>query len=191
MAVAIDSGSECPTRRPAPLERSSTACGNGVATTGMPAATASESTPEVACSCETYGSRTRSAVAMRRAQLRSIEIPVVERDDVLQAELRDDAPEAVAVALALVREHLGVRLTGDDVFDRECPHPGVGPRHGFPTPGPCLPRSGPRSRTRLRPRSHAQRPPRAVTATPCGMTATFAARDAVLALAGSLRPRRS
>src|ERR1700682_4497448 len=46
-ADARASGSSWPTTMPAPLERSSTACGNAVATTGLPLAMASTSTPEV------------------------------------------------------------------------------------------------------------------------------------------------
>src|SRR5689334_8549645 len=51
-AVAIAAGSQCGTRRPAPPASTSRACGNCVATTGLPAASASMSTPEVTCSVE-------------------------------------------------------------------------------------------------------------------------------------------
>src|SRR5690242_5001353 len=46
-AAAMAGGSRCGTTRPAPPASSSLACGNRVATTGLPAATASMSTPEV------------------------------------------------------------------------------------------------------------------------------------------------
>ena len=51
-AAAIAAGSRCGTSRPAPAASISLACGNCVATTGLPAATASMSTPEVTCSVE-------------------------------------------------------------------------------------------------------------------------------------------
>src|SRR3984957_13130492 len=51
-AAAIAAGSRCGTSRPAPPASTSLACGNCVATTGLPAATASMSTPEVTCSAE-------------------------------------------------------------------------------------------------------------------------------------------
>ena len=51
---------------PAPPLSSSTACGNAVATTGRPEATASTRTPEVTWSSESYGSTTRSAAPINR-----------------------------------------------------------------------------------------------------------------------------
>ncbi len=51
-AWASASGSSWPTTMPAPVESSSAACGNAVATTGLPAAMASTSTPDVTWSLE-------------------------------------------------------------------------------------------------------------------------------------------
>src|SRR5258708_11440384 len=67
-ARAMSAGSLRATRSPAPPPRSSTACGNRVDTTGLPAVTASIRTPEVTCSGESYGSSTTSAALIKPAK---------------------------------------------------------------------------------------------------------------------------
>ena len=60
-AAASATGSSWSMTMPAPLLSISTACGNAVATIGLPFAIASMSTPELTCSVESYGNTTTEA----------------------------------------------------------------------------------------------------------------------------------